>query len=207
MLKKMREEKADVVYGQREHRTGESLFKLMTAKIFYRMLRFLTSVDIPVDTGDFRLITRRVLDNFLAMPEHSLFIRGMISWIGYKQVPYLYNRDARFCGETKYPFRKMFRLAMDAITAFSIKPLRVGIMLGGFGCVVGGLMLLYCLISFILGRVVSGWTSLLSATVIMGSLQLFLLGLIGEYIGRIYVESQNRPRFIISEVLKAKDAE
>ena len=152
-------------------------------------------------------MTRRVLQTFLKMPEHSLFIRGMISWIGYKQVPLLYNRDARFCGETKYPFHKMLRLAVDAITAFSIKPLRVGVMLGGIGCSIGGVMLLYCLISFLLGRAVSGWTSLLSATVIMGSLQLFLLGLIGEYIGRIYIESQNRPRFIISEIIKAPKTE
>lgn len=203
MLKKMEEEQADVVYGQRMHRAGESFFKLITAKMFYRLLSSLTNVEIPVDTGDFRLMSRRVLQVFLNMPEHNRFIRGMISWIGFKQVPLLYNRDARFCGETKYPLRKMIHLAVDAITAFSIKPLRVGIMLGAFGCFVGVAILIYCLCSYFADRVVSGWTSLLSAVVIMGSLQLFLIGLIGEYIGKIFIEAQNRPLFSIAEVRRS----
>lgn len=203
MLKIMQEEQADVVYGQRRHRAGESFFKLITAKIFYRLLSSLTSVDIPVDTGDFRLMTRRVLNVFLNMPEHNRFIRGMISWIGFKQVPLLYDRDARFCGETKYPLRKMIHLAVDAITAFSIKPLRMGVMLGVFGCFVGVGILVYCLCSYFAGHVVSGWTSLLSAVVIMGSLQLFLIGLIGEYIGKIFIEAQNRPLFTIAEVKRS----
>ncbi len=200
MLKIMQEEQADVVYGQRRHRAGESFFKLITAKMFYRLLSSLTSVEIPVDTGDFRLMTRRVLNVFLNMPEHNRFIRGMISWIGFRQVPLLYDRDARFCGETKYPLRKMIHLAVDAITAFSIKPLRIGVMLGVFGCFVGVGILIYCLCSFFAGHVVSGWTSLLSAIVIMGSLQLFLIGLIGEYIGKVFIEAQNRPMFTIAEV-------
>lgn len=203
MLKKMQEEQADVVYGQRMHRAGESFFKLITAKMFYRLLSSLTSVDIPVDTGDFRLMTRRVLEVFLNMPEHNRFIRGMISWIGFKQVSLLYNRDARFCGETKYPLRKMIHLAVDAITAFSIKPLRIGVMLGVFGCFVGICILVYCLCSYFAGHVVSGWTSLLSAVVIMGSLQLFLIGLIGEYIGKVFIEAQNRPLFTIAEVKRS----
>ena len=137
MLALMSAEDADVIYGQRRAREGESVFKLVTAKLFYRTLRFMTDLDIPPDTGDFRLMKRHVVDALNQMPEHSRFIRGMVSWIGGKQLPLFYNREARYTGTTKYPLRKMLRLAADAITSFSIAPLKIGIRIGTMGLAVG----------------------------------------------------------------------
>jgi len=205
MLQLMQNEGADVVYGQRKHRAGESHFKLITASLFYRTLRFLTSVNIPADTGDFRLMTRRVLDVFLDMPEHARFIRGMISWIGFKQIPILYDRDPRFAGTTKYPLSKMLKLAFDAITSFSIKPLQISIIAGGLFAFLGICGFIYSLISYFFFHTVKGWTSLVSMFSIMSSVQFIILGVIGEYIGRIYLESQRRPLFMIADYKSSHD--
>lgn len=193
---------ADVVYGQRRHRKGESTFKLATAHLFYRGLSILSETRIPEDTGDFRLITRRVLDAFNHMPEHQRFIRGMISWIGFNQVPLLYDRHERAGGSSKYPFRKMAHFAVDAVTSFSTRPLRVASYLG---LSVGALCLcaiVYLVVGHYLGYTVPGWTSLIVVTLLVGALQLFVLGIIGEYLGRLFIESKGRPLYLVAEVAR-----
>lgn len=201
MLEMMTKEDADVIYGQRKVRDGESAFKLITAKMFYKTLRFLTDLDIPPDTGDFRLMKRHVVDTLNNMPEHSRFIRGMVSWVGGKQLPLFYHREARFAGKTKYPLGKMIKLATDAITSFSVTPLKIGLRIGMLGLGIGFLLFLYCLYSYFFGETAIGWTSIVATIVIMGSIQIFLLGLIGEYLARIFIESQNRPLFLIEKVI------
>lgn len=201
MMAKM-DEGYDVVYGQRSSRAGESRFKLATAKGFYRLLDKLADVRIPLDTGDFRLMSRRALDHLLSMPERYRFIRGMVSWIGLQQTPFPYERQERFAGTTHYPLRKMVLLAIDALTSFSVKPLRFASHLGmGFG-VLGLLALVYTFTSWLMGSAVQGWTSLASIVLIMGSVQLMVLGIIGEYLGRTYMESKRRPLYIINEVVR-----
>jgi dolichol-phosphate mannosyltransferase len=153
-----------------------------------------------VDTGDFRLLSRRALDVLNAMPERHRFIRGMVSWIGFNQVPYRYDRDPRFAGETKYPLSRMLRLATDAVTSFSTKPLRLAMILGFIMAVLGLLLLIYVLVSLIFGEPISGWASQLAAIAILGSMQLFVLGVMGWYLGRLYEQSQGRPLFVIEEV-------
>lgn len=203
MLALMDAEGADVVYGQRRHRNGETAFKKTSASLFYRIINRLSDTNIPVDTGDFRLISRRALDVLNAMPEKHRFIRGMVSWIGFRQVPYLYDRDARFAGETKYPLAKMVRLATDAVTSFSTKPLRLAMILGFLIALVGVGMLVYVLGSLLFWQVVPGWASQLAAIAILGSMQLFVLGVMGWYLGRLYEQSQGRPLFVIEEVRDA----
>lgn len=205
MLETMKNENADVVYGKRKKRNGETVFKRLTAGAFYRFLRIMTDIDIPADTGDFRLMKRHVVDTLCSMPEHARFIRGMVSWIGGRQVPYLYSRDCRFAGSTKYHLRKMTNFALDAITSFSIKPLRIGLKLGFLGVFCGSLLLVYSLCSYFFFKTTAGWTSLIAVVIVMGSLQLFLLGLIGEYIGRIFVDTQKRPLFLIKEIREKED--
>lgn len=202
MVRVMEAEKADVVYGQRRERTGESFGKKTTAALFYRLLRRLIEFDIPVDTGDFRLMTRRALEALNAMPEHHRFIRGMVSWIGFRQVAFPYNREPRFAGATGYPFSKMVRFALDAITSFSVAPLRLASALGVAFGVIGIAMLTYTLGSWALGLAVTGWTSLATIELILGSVQLIVLGVIGEYLGRLYLESKRRPLFILESVLR-----
>ncbi len=205
-MMKMMDGGVDVVYGQRQKREGETATKLLTANLFYRLIAKLTDVPIPRDTGDFRLMSRRSLDVLLAMPERHRFIRGMVSWIGFRQEPLLYDRQARFAGETKYPFRKMLKFALDAITAFSVKPLAlasyVGMIMGLFS-----LALLGYSIGSWLGlfgsRLERGWTSLMSVMALLGSVQLLVLGIIGEYLGRMYEQMKGRPLFIIQEIKKA----
>lgn len=190
---------ADVVYGQRRHRAGESKFKLITAHLFYRLLRLLTEAPIPEDTGDFRLINRSVLDVFNRMPEQERFIRGMISWIGFTQRPLLYDRAARAAGESKYPVRKMLRFAANAVTSFSTRPLRLASYLGaliGCLCLLG---IIYLVFAHYSGQTVAGWTSLIIVILFVGALQLLVLGIIGEYLGRLFLESKGRPLYIISE--------
>ena len=195
---------ADIVYGQRTQRNGETVFKRTSAALFYRMLNRLVEIDIPCDTGDFRLMSRRALDILNKMPERSRFIRGMVSWIGLKQVPLLYERDARFAGETKYPLRKMIRFALDAVTSFSTTPLRIASYVGlAAGCM-GFLMLLYIFVTWLQGHNVQGWTSIMVVVLVIGSAQLLCLGVFGEYLGRLYMESKHRPLFIIDEVVGGK---
>jgi glycosyltransferase involved in cell wall biosynthesis len=190
----------DVVYGQRIKREGETAFKKVTAFAFYRVLDRMVDIDIPPDTGDFRLMTRRAVDVLNSMPEHHRFIRGMVSWIGLRQEALPYDRAARFAGETKYPLSKMIKFAIDAITGFSVRPLRMASYLGlAFGalCVV---LMAYVLGSYFLGYTVEGWTSLAIIMLAMGSVQLFVAGVMGEYLGRLYMESKGRPLYVIQEI-------
>lgn len=192
---------ADVVYGQRRTRQGESATKKITASLFYRTLRFMTNVRIPLDTGDFRLMSRVVVDHLNAMPEDDRFIRGMVSWLGFRQVPLLYDRAERFAGESKYPFRKMVRLAIDAITGFSIVPLRfataVAVGLGFLSLI----LLAWVLVQKMLGNVVQGWSSVMVIILVVSSVQLFSIGILGEYLGRLYLQSKRRPKYIIERLI------
>jgi len=200
MIAAMHREQADVVYGVRKSRAGETAFKRATAHGFYRLLSRATEVEIPVDAGDFRLISRRALDALLAMPEQARFIRGMVAWIGFKQVPLLYDRDQRFAGETKYPLRKMIRFALDALTSFSSAPLKLASH-AGFLLSFGSLLIVgYILIGWLSGRSVPGWTSLMLVVVVLGAIQMFVLALMGEYLGRLYNEAKRRPLYIIQEI-------
>jgi dolichol-phosphate mannosyltransferase len=200
MLKAMRSEDADVVFGVRRSRSGETAFKRATAHGFYRLLSRATDVDIPVDAGDFRLMSRRALDALLAMPEQARFIRGMVAWIGFRQVPFAYDRQERFAGETKYPLGKMIRFALDALTGFSSAPLKLASHAGlwlSFGSV---LLVLYIAYAWAAGRNIPGWTSLMLVVLVLGAIQMFALALLGEYIGRLYNEAKRRPLYIVQEV-------
>jgi dolichol-phosphate mannosyltransferase len=192
---------ADVVYGKRRVREGESLFKRSTAAAFYRVIGRLTDVEIPSDTGDFRLMTRRVLDLLLAMPERHRFIRGMVAWIGGRQVPLLYDRKARAAGETKYPLAKMVRFAIDAITAFSVVPLMASMTIGWIMAAVGFAFFVYSIVGFLLGYNLPGWTSLMAAIGLLGGMQFLMLGIIGAYLGRLYDQNKGRPLFMIREMV------
>jgi dolichol-phosphate mannosyltransferase len=192
---------ADVVYGQRRQRDGESLFKRASAATFYRLIGRLTDVTIPTDAGDFRLVNRRVLDLLLAMPERHRFLRGMIAWIGGKQVPLVYDRQARAAGESKYPLAKMVRFAADAITAFSVVPLMASMTIGWVMAAVGFAFFVYSIVGWALGETLPGWTSLMAAVGLLGGMQFLMLGIIGAYLGRLYDQSKGRPLFMISEIV------
>jgi len=192
---------ADVVYGQRRLREGESLFKRASAAAFYRLIGRLTDVEIPPDTGDFRLMTRRVLDLLLAMPERHRFIRGMVAWIGGRQVALPYDRKARAAGETKYPLTKMVRFAVDAITAFSVVPLMASMTIGWVMAAVGFAFFVYSIVGYMLGYNLPGWTSLMAAMGLLGGMQFLMLGIIGAYLGRLYDQSKGRPLFMIREIV------
>jgi len=194
---------ADVVYGQRRQRQGETRFKLATAAAFYRILSKLSDTQIPRDTGDFRLISRRALDVLQAMPERHRFIRGMVSWIGFRQEPFPYDRAPRFAGQTKYPFVRMLRFSIDAITAFSTRPLVLAIWLAMATALFGGAMLAWALYSWVVGITVTGWTTVICAMSLLSSGQLLMLGIMGEYLGRLYEQSKGRPLFIIERVVRA----
>jgi dolichol-phosphate mannosyltransferase len=200
MLGAMREKGADVVYGVRRSRAGETAFKRATAHGFYRLLSRATEVDIPLDTGDFRLMSRRALDALLAMPEQSRFIRGMVAWIGFKQLPFAYDRQERFAGRTNYPLKKMLRFAFDGLTSFSSAPLKLASHAGLILSVGSLLLLFYIAYGFFTGAAVSGWTSLMLVVVLLGAVQMFVLALMGEYIGRLYNEAKGRPLYIVQEV-------
>jgi dolichol-phosphate mannosyltransferase len=196
---------ADVVYGQREARRGESAFKRATAGAFYRVLERLTDVPIPRDTGDFRLVSRRALDVLLVMPEQHRFVRGMVSWIGFRQVPLRYVRDPRLTGETKYPLRRMLRFAADAITSFSVRPLRLSAYAGAL-CAFASLgLLLFTVVAWRNDRTVRGWASLMCVVLLLGAVQLLVLGMIGEYLGRLFLEAKRRPLFVVDEVLRGRE--
>jgi dolichol-phosphate mannosyltransferase len=207
MLRLMREEAAEIVFGQRRQRQGETRFKTWTAAAFYRLLRRLVDIDIPRDTGDFRLMTRRALDVLNAMPEQFRFIRGMVSWMGFRQVPLLYDRHARFAGETGYPLAKMVRFALDAITGFSTVPLRIASYLGIGMAFLGVALVVYTLGSWIAGSAIAGWTSLTTIVLLIGSSQLLVLGVMGEYLGRLYMEAKRRPLFVVDSVVGGPSAE
>ena len=200
MLQAMRENGADVVYGVRRSRAGETAFKRATAHGFYRLLSRATEVDIPLDTGDFRLMSRRALDALLAMPEQARFIRGMVAWIGFRQLPFAYDRQERFAGRTNYPLKKMLRFAFDGLTSFSSAPLKLASHAGLILSAGSLLLLFYIAYGFFTGIAVSGWTSLMLVVVLLGAVQMFVLALMGEYIGRLYNEAKGRPLYIVQEV-------
>ena len=213
---------ADVVYAQRRSRPGDSIPKRISCAIFYRLLDRVSSVPIPLDSGDFRLMSRRTVDIINSMPERHRFIRGMVSWIGFKQEPFLYDRDARFAGETKYPLTKLVKLALDGVTSFSIRPLRVAMYMSLAVAGFAGLLLVYAVVSLLVGHTPPGdteyarrailavighgpppgWTSIMAAIAILGSAQMLLLGIIGEYLGRLYEQGKGRPMFIIERVVR-----
>jgi dolichol-phosphate mannosyltransferase len=202
MLCKM-DEGVDVVYAQRRSRPGDAPLKRFFCAVFYRMLDRLADSRIPLDTGDFRLISRRVCDLILAMPERHRFIRGMVSWVGYRQEAILYDRDARFAGETKYPLRKLVALAVDGIISSSLKPLAFATVIGAIAASIGLLLLIYALYSWLfVGRTPQGWASLLITVVVMGGLQLMVLGIMGEYLGRIHEQTRGRPIFMVDDVVR-----
>jgi len=195
----------DVVFGQRIKREGESFLKKSSAYIFYRLLDGMTDITIPKDTGDFRLMSRRTVDILNKMPEHYRFIRGMVSWIGLRQEAFPYERSTRLAGTTKYPLSKMMRFALDAITGFSIRPLRMASYLGVVFSIVALMLLAYVLINYFTGHNIKGWTSLAVIILIIGSAQMLMVGVIGEYLGRLYIESKERPLFIIQEIVSSSD--
>ncbi|NCA69342.1 MAG: glycosyltransferase [Sphingobacteriia bacterium] len=201
MLARWREG-VDVAYGVRTDRAGESAFKLLSAKLFYRAIRGLSDTEIPLDTGDFRLMDRKVVDALLRMPERDRFIRGMVAWLGFRQEPVHYRRAARVAGETKYPLKKMLRFATDAVLSFSIRPLQLAVYMG---FTVSGLALLGILYALVLrlftATWVTGWTLLFIAVLFLGGVQLICLGIIGEYLGRVYGEVKRRPLYLVSESL------
>lgn len=189
----------DVVYGRRAERQGETAFKKITAHLFYRALNLMSDVAIPRDTGDFRLVNRRALDAVLDMPEKSRFVRGMFAWVGFSQVGIEYARAAREQGETKYPLRAMLRLALDAMTGFSTKPLRLATRLSFATLLVSALMAVYVFRSLVLYQTAPGWASITLAVSFFSGVQLLTLGILGEYVGRLYMESKRRPLYYISE--------
>jgi dolichol-phosphate mannosyltransferase len=194
------EQGADVVYGKRRDREGETFFKLFTARLFYRFINRLADVDIPLDTGDFRLMNRKALDAFLKLRERHRFVRGMVAWVGFKQEALEYDREARFAGTTKYPFRKMMRLAFDAIMGFSNVPLRLASFVGFITSLLAFAGILYALYAKLFtNETVAGWTFLMIAILFIGGITLVVLGIIGEYIGRIYSEIKQRPLYLIQE--------
>lgn len=193
----------DVVYGQRRSREGEGLFKRATAALFYRLLSRLSDVDIPKDTGDFRLMRRTVVDALNTLPEQHRFVRGMVAWVGFRQTAVPYDREKRRSGESHYPIWKMASLAVDAITSFSIVPLRLIVTLAGITFVLSVLLMIYAGVSWAFFHAVPGWTSLISVVLFLGSVQLLSLGIIGEYVGRTFIESKRRPAFLIREIVQA----
>ena len=189
----------EVVYGQREEREGETWFKLATAKAFYRILRGITNVEIPVDTGDFRLMGPRAVEAFRALPERNRFIRGLVSWIGFPQTAVMYTRRARQVGETKFPIRKMLRFALDGITSFSFFPLRIATWTGFAVSLFAFLYIVVVLVLKVVGVSWLGYTSLMAAILFLGGVQLLMIGIIGEYLGRIFDEVKRRPLYLIGE--------
>ena len=187
-----------VVYGRREKRQGETWFKKATAFAFYRILNRLCDFSIPADTGDFRLIDRKVRDVLCGLREHSLFLRGLVSWVGFRQTEVAFVREERFAGETKYPLRKMIKLSLDAMVSFSYKPLRLASYVGFALSGASVLFLLYVFYEKLFtDRTVPGWSSLMSMSLFFHGITLVILGILGEYVGRIYDETRNRPRYIV----------
>lgn len=196
----------DVVYGKRKKRNGETFFKLFTAKYFYKFLNYMSDIDIPKDTGDFRLIDKKVVHVFKNMPEKNRFVRGMMSWIGFNQTFIEYERDERFAGETKYPLKKMIKFATDGIVSFSTKPLKIVSFLGLLSIVLSIVIFLYSIISKIfIHQTIVGWASIVDIIAFFGGLQLISLGIVGEYVARIYEESKNRPLYIIKSTKNLED--
>lgn len=192
---------SDVVYAERRQRNGESFFKKTSAALFYGLIDWLSDTHLPRNVGDFRLMDRRVVNLLIALPEKSLYLRGLVAWVGFEQTAVLYDRDARHAGETKYSLKKMFNLASDALLSFSEKPLRIVTRLGFIVTTLAFLLLGFFLITAYWGpdNQVHGWLSMIFAVLFLGGIQLICLGIVGEYISRIYREVKGRPHYIIDE--------
>jgi dolichol-phosphate mannosyltransferase len=192
----------DVVYAVRKRRKGETRMKLATAKYFYRLLRFLTKTEIPADVGDFRLLGRRAAVALRGLREHDRFVRGLVSWIGFQQIGIYYERDQRYAGTTKYSWRKMISFATDALTSFSTAPLRLATWLGYFTAFVAVMYLASVFVQWWVGITVPGFATTMVALLFIGSVQLICLGIIGEYIGRVFVATKGRPLYLIDRVYR-----
>ncbi len=190
----------DVVYGVRQQREGETIFKRFTAAVFYRLLRAIVGVAIPVDAGDFRLMSRNVVLALRALKETHRFVRGMVAWVGFRQTAVYYQRPARFAGETKYPLRKMLRFALDGITSFSIVPLRIATWLGVMAGLIGIGAGFWAVYEKLFGTgTVAGWTTIMIAVSLGSAAQLLMTGILGEYVGRTYEEVKRRPLYLVAE--------
>jgi len=203
----MWEEGNDIVYAVRKKRKGESIFKVLSAKMFYKILYSLSEVEIPKDTGDFRLVDRKVVDVINALPEHNKYLRGLFSWVGFKQKPIKYNRDERVAGKTKYSLKKMMKLAYDGIISFSNKPIKIIGIIGLLSILLSIIILTYTVFSYIFGwnNLVPGWTSIMVCVSFFSGVQLLSLWIMSEYISRIYDESRNRPQYIIKRKINFED--
>ena len=201
MIKTMENAKAQVVYCVRKSRKGEGFFKKISAKLFYRLLNFFSEVKLPVDTGDFRLIDKSIIREFNQLHEKGKYIRGLVSWIGFKQVPFYYERESRFAGETKYPFSKMLKLATTSLLYFSTKPLKLATALGFFSVAFSLILGIWSVLGKIMGftHANSGWTSLFVLIIFFGGVQLLTIGIVGAYIGNLFDEIKNRPEYIIEK--------
>ncbi|MES2496335.1 MAG: glycosyltransferase family 2 protein [Pseudomonadota bacterium] len=196
----------DVVYGIRATRQGETAFKLATARSFYRLLNRLSDIPIPLDTGDFRLMSRKVVDTLCAMPERDRFVRGMVSWVGFKQTELPYERGRRVAGTSKYPLRKMLRFATDGILSFSTKPLQMSVLIGMLAAALALSGIVYALaMRLFTNNWVEGWTALMIAVLFLGGVQLLSVGILGEYVGRIYNETKRRPLYVVEEYAGFQD--
>lgn len=192
----------EVVYGKRLQREGETFFKKFTAKMFYRFLDSMTDVKLPVDVGDFRLIDRKVCDAMKCLPERSRYVRGLVSWVGFKQTSVEYKREKRFAGETKYPLKKMIKLAGDGIFSFSYKPLKLATVTGMIISAFSFIYLIVVLIQkFVKNDIASGWASSMAVSLFFNGVMLIVLGIMGEYVGRIYEEVKARPLYIVGELI------
>jgi len=192
----------DVVYGRRQHREAETWFKLFTAKMFYRFFAAMVPIEVPLDTGDFRLMSRRVVVALRALKETHRFVRGMVAWVGFKQTAVLYDRAGRAAGETKYPLKKMLKFAADGITSFSILPLRASSYLGLIISVLSVVMAVWAMVAhFVYHATVPGWTASIVTTSLLAAVQLMMIGILGEYVGRIYEQVKGRPLYLVGEVL------
>ncbi|MDR3142504.1 MAG: glycosyltransferase family 2 protein [Tannerellaceae bacterium] len=201
MLRLQEQEKANVIYCVRKSREGESAFKRLSAKLFYRVMNSMSEVRFPVDTGDFRLIDRKVIDEFNRLKEHGKYIRGLISWVGFKQIPFYYQREARLAGETKYPFKKMLRFGVKALLYFSKKPLSLAMSIGFTAVIVGIVLAVWFTLGKIYGfsNAETGWTSIILTVIFFGGVQLITVGVLGQYIGILFDEIKARPDYIIEE--------
>lgn len=202
-------EQANSVYCVRRSRDKESFFKLFTARLFYRMMNRMSEVEFPLDTGDFRLIDRKIMNEFNRLREHGKYIRGLVSWIGFKQVPFYYERKARVAGETKYPLSKMIRFASNALLYFSKKPLRLAMGLGFIAVIIGIILAIWFMLGKLYGfsNAETGWTSIMTVVVFFGGVQLLTIGVLGQYIGVLFDEIKNRPEYIIDEKRNYTDNE
>lgn len=194
-------ENANVVYCVRKSREGESFFKLFSARAFYRLMNYMSEVHFPLDTGDFRLIDRKVMDEFDRFKERGKYIRGLISWVGFHQVPFYYEREARIAGETKYPLSKMLKFASTAMLYFSKKPLRLAISMGFISVVLGIVLAIWFTLGKIYGfnNAETGWTSIMTSIIFFGGVQLLTVGVLGQYVGILFDEIKARPEYIIDE--------